>query len=50
MNISNPEAVDQNRRRVLGVATIGVAVAGLLPAPLIAAEDPSSAKTSNQGQ
>jgi pimeloyl-ACP methyl ester carboxylesterase len=53
MNISKvPNAVDQDRRRLLGTATIGAAVAGvvsLLPARLVAAEDLSRTQTSNQG-
>lgn len=47
MNFNNPKTIDQNRRRLLGIATIGVAVAGLLLAPQMAAG--ASARTSSQG-
>jgi hypothetical protein len=53
MNISKaPDAVDQDRRRFLGTATMGAAVVGaasLLPAHLVAADDQSPSQTSNQG-
>lgn len=47
MSFNNPKTIDQNRRRLLGIATIGVAVAGLLLAPQMAAG--ASARTSSQG-
>jgi pimeloyl-ACP methyl ester carboxylesterase len=53
MNISKaPDAVDQGRRRLLGTAAIGAAVAGtasLLPALVAVADDTSANRTLNQG-